>query len=335
MQYQKILKKNIDELSSIYLLHGEDTYLMDEFIKKFLDNFAEQKLKDFNLNIIEEDENLVNKLLNSAKTLPFMAEKRIIVVKSYDLFRKKFKDSNLILNLIEDFPESTIVLFVSYKKPKKNLKIYKRIKKSGEVLNFSALKYKKLDDWIAKQFKTRDYQINRSAIKLLEEAFNNNLQRLTSEIDKIITFVGEKKEVSKNDVKLIISKDWLIKETILFDFVDAIGQRKTDLALKLLESMMEEGRDAKQILGMIARQIRLMLQSKVLAEEGMRAEAIAKRLKQHPYPIKKCLRQSHNFSIESLELALEKLFESDCRLVTGSDQKLEMEFLVIELKEVI
>ncbi|TDX51083.1 DNA polymerase III subunit delta [Orenia marismortui] len=335
MQHIDILKKKIKQLDSIYLIHGDDRYLIDEFISKFIDTFASKDLRDFNLNIMEEDGDLASKLINSVKTLPFMSEKRIVVVYTYDLFAKKVKDIDLIYNLIDDFPESTILLFVSYNKPKRSLKVYKRIKKKGEILKFESLKYKKLDNWVEKKIESYGYKIEKKAIMLLEEAFNNDLQRLDSEINKVITFTGEDRLITKDDVQAVISKDWLVKENIIFDFVDAIGQKNTSLALKLLADILQEGAEAKQILGMIARQIRLMLRSKLLARDGYTVDQIAKKLNQHPYPIKKCLKQSHNFSIESLEMALEKLFESDCRLVTGSDQKLEMELLVINLKEAI
>ncbi|PRX28359.1 DNA polymerase III delta subunit [Orenia metallireducens] len=335
MQHTEILNKNLDQLDSVYLIYGEDRYLIEEFIEGFTDKFASKELKDFNLNIIEEDEQLVNSLINSVKTLPFMTEKRIVIVYTYDLFKKKVKDAEIIYNLLADFPESTILLFVSYQQPKKSLKIFKEVKKVGKVLKFEALKYKKLDDWIANKIKSYGYQIENSAITLLEEAFNNDLQRLDSEINKIITFMGADKFITTSHIEGIISKDWLIEDNIVFDFVDAIGRKNTSLALKLLSDIMQQGTDAKQILGMIARQIRLMLQSKLLSNERLTVDQIAKRLNQHPYPIKKCLQQSHNFSVDSLELALEKLFETDCRLVTGSDKNLEMELLVIRLKEAI
>ncbi|OCL25235.1 DNA polymerase III subunit delta [Orenia metallireducens] len=335
MQHIDILKKKLNQLDSVYLIYGEDRYLIEEFIEGFIDKFASKELKDFNLNIIEEDDQLVARLINSVKTLPFMAEKRIVIVYTYDLFKKKIKDVEIIHDLLADFPESTILLFVSYQKPKKGLRIFKEVKKIGQILKFEALKYKKLDDWIANQINSYGYQIENSAITLLEEAFNNDLQRLDSEINKIITFMGDNKFISTSDIEEIISKDWLIQDNIVFDFVDAIGQKDTSLALRLLSDIMQEGMDAKQILGMIARQIRLMLQSKLLSNEGLTVKQIAKRLNQHPYPIQKCLQQSNNFSIESLELALEKLFETDCRLVTGSDKNLEMELLVIKLKEAI
>lgn len=117
--------------------------------------------------------------------------------------------------------------------------------------------------------------------------------------------------------------------------MDAIGHQDTSLALELLTNILEEGTEPKQILGMVARQIRLMLQTKLLSRQGLRIKEIASELNQHPYPVEKCLKQSRNFTISALEEALEKLAEADYKLVTGADQELELELLVVNLQEAI
>ena len=259
----------------------------------------------------------------------------MVIFHAYQLLAQKTGWDEKLIDLISDIPDTTVLLIVSHKNTDKRLKIYKEIKKAGQLLEFKELKYKKLDQWINKQVQQEGYKINNRAVKLLEEAFNNDLKRLKSELEKIIIFANDNKLITKDIVEKVISKDWLVKENIMFDFVDEIGRNNTSQALNLLFDILNDGTTPKQIIGMIARQIRLMLQSKLLSKEGLTIEQIAGRLKQHPYPIKKCLKQSRNFSIESLEQALEKLLDADYSLVTGNDDQLELEMLVIELKETI
>ncbi|AGB41818.1 DNA polymerase III, delta subunit [Halobacteroides halobius DSM 5150] len=335
MQYEEILEQNITDLASVYLAYGEDEYLLRKFLDEFISCFVSDEFSTFNLNIIKESADLIPQIVNAAETLPFMVEKRIVIVHTYNLFTQKTKDIDTLYSLLDEFPDTTTLLFVSHKKPDKRMKLYKKVSKIGKILEFSSLKYKKLDEWIKNKAQQEGYQINIGAIKLLEEAFNNDLQKLKNELEKIMTFVGSKKVINKADVEAIISKDWLVKDNIIFDFVDAIGHNNVSLALELLSVILEEGTEPKQILVMIARQIRLMLQTKLLSQQGLRIKEIAKELKQHPYPVEKCLKQSRNFSIKSLEEALEELSKTDYKLVTGADQELELELLVINLKEAI
>ena len=335
MDYKKVLKKDIKELESLYLIHGSDDYQIEMFIEKFIEQHCSEEFKDFNLDILTEDDNSFSQLYNSVETLPFSSPKRIVLFHTYELFANKTKMDENLLDVISDLPESTVLLLISHKKTDKRLKLYKKIKEEGTILEFESLKYKKLDKWIEKQVQREDYKITKQAVKLLEEAFNNNLQQLKSELEKIIIFANKTDLITKEIVEKVISKDWLVKENIMFDFVDEIGRNNTSQALNLLFDILSEGTTSKQIIGMIARQIRLMLQSKLLSRKGLTVEQIAKRLKQHPYPIEKCLKQSQNFSLESLEEALEKLQEADYNLVTGNNDQLELELLVVELKETI
>ncbi|MFO7819326.1 MAG: DNA polymerase III subunit delta [Halanaerobacter sp.] len=335
MGYKQVLREETANLDSLYLLHGSDDYQIEKFIEKFIEQHCPEECKDFNLDRLTENDNSMSQLFNSIETLPFMVEKRIVIFHAYDLLAQKTGLDERMIDLISDLPETTVLLLVSHKSTDKRLKVYKRIKEEGEILEFKALKYKKLDQWIKKQVQREDYKITNRAVKLLEEAFNNNLQRLKSEIEKVIIFANETDLITKELVEEVISKDWLVKENIIFDFVDEIGRNNTSQALNLLFDILNEGTTPKQIIGMIARQIRLMLQSKLLSKEGLTVDQIAGRLKQHPYPIEKCLKQSQNFSVESLERALEKLLDADYNLVTGNDDHLELELLVVELKETI
>lgn len=335
MDYKKVLKADMQELNSLYLLHGSDDYQIDKFVEKFIERHCAGEFKDFNLDVLTEDDNSMVQLFNSVETLPFMVEKRVVIFHAYELLSGKTGMDEKLFDLISDVPETTVLLLVSHKKTDKRLKLYKEIKKQGEIIKFESLKYKKLDMWIKKQVQREDYKITNRAVKLLEEAFNNNLQRLKSELEKIIIFADDTDLITKDIVEKVISKDWLVKENIIFDFVDEIGRNNTSKALNLLFDILNEGTTPKQIIGMIARQLRLMLQSKLLSKEGLTIDQIAGRLKQHPYPVEKCLKQSKNFSIENLEKALEKLLDADYNLVTGNDDQLELELLVVELKETI
>jgi len=337
MQNEKILNQDINELSNIYLLFGDEYYLIEEFTKKFVENFVNDELKDFNLSFINDEGEFISSLINSVNQLPFMTERRVVIFDSNRIFTNKFKkdEKERLEELLTDFPETTILLLKTSNQPDKRTKLYKRFKKLGEVLEFKSLKYKSLDEWIENRASQLGKEIERPAIKLLESTFNNELQRLSTELEKIATFIGDDKVITLSKTKKIISKDRLLKENIIFDFVDSIGKRNYGQALKLLNQIIADGQSEIGLLMMIARQIRLILQTKVLYQKGKTAKSIANRLNQHPYPIKKCIKQSRNFSILELERILEMILESNIKLVTGQDKELELELLILNIKQVV
>ncbi|WP_408956433.1 DNA polymerase III subunit delta [Natroniella sp. ANB-PHB2] len=335
MNPEQILKKELNQLAPVYLAYG-DNYLIKEFSKKFINTFVNQQMKDFGYDLITEtSDDFIYRIINSTQVMPFMSDKRIVVVHATNLFSKKMEGSDSLITLLDDFPTTTSLLFVSFKKPDKRLKLYKKVASIGETLQFKELKYKKLDNWIKTKVRAEGLTIDFQAIKLLESTFNNDLQRLDTELEKIITFIGPKKEgkITKQDVTKIISKDQLLKENAIFDFVDAIGKKNNSQALNLLNQIIEDGGSPKQILGMIARQIRLMIQTKSLYHKNLTVKQIARKLNQHPYPIEKCLKQSKNFSMDSLEQGLEELHKTDIKLVSKGNPELEMELLILKLSQ--
>ncbi|MGM0471798.1 MAG: DNA polymerase III subunit delta, partial [Bacillota bacterium] len=268
---------------------------------------------------------------------PFNAERRIVVVEGRRIFSNQFKKSEQkkMQRIIDHLSESTILLVKSINQPDKRTKLYRAFKDDGTILEFDSLQYQNLDRWIKKTAANLGHQIDSEALQLLKEVFNNDLQRLEQELEKISIFIGSDDQITVQQVKEIISQDKLLKDNIIFDFVDAVGKQNVDQALNLLNQMIEDGQTEMGLLMMIVRQIRLILQSKVLYQQGKSAQQIAQRLNQHPYPIKKCIKQSRNFSIIELEEILELLLESNINLVTGQDQKLELELLILKIKEII
>ncbi|MFW6269262.1 MAG: DNA polymerase III subunit delta, partial [Bacillota bacterium] len=195
-------------------------------------------------------------------------------------------------------------------------------------------RYKKLDSWIVEKFKEKNKKVDKKSINLLEHMFNNKLDRLNSEIEKIVTCFPEKELINFKDIKKIISKDRLLKQNIIFDFVDALSKKEKGKAIKILNEMIEAGEIPLMILAMVTRQIRLLLSVKELKNQGNSSQKIADILNEHPYPIKKCYRFSDNFTVEELEILLERVLETNLDMVTGKydNNKIALEMTLLEIK---
>ena len=337
MKAEDVLAKGLRELENIYLLFGEENLLINEFIDRFIDKFVAEQLKDFNLSFVNDSnkEEFISKLINSVNQLPFNAEKRVVVVDSSRVFSRQFRkeEKEKLEDLLADFPSTSIMLFKAQHGPDKRTKLYRLFKERGEILEFDSLRSTKLDKWIKKRVAAVDKKINSQAIEFLKESFGNDLQRLDIELDKLITFMGQDEEITLAKAKAVISQDRLLAENIIFDFVDAIGTQDSSQALKLLNDMLAEGQSEIGLLMMIVRQIRLMLQVKSLQRQGYSLKKMASRLQEHPYPVEKCLKQSRNFSTLELKKAMQLLFATNLNLVTGADKKLELELLIMKLKQ--
>jgi len=325
-----ILKKSLNELKPLYIISSEDRFILSSFKEMFVDKFIDESIRGFNYTYIEEVEDFPVVLKNQANTPPMMADKRFIIVRTAEYFIAKQSKEDLIISLFNNFPETTIIVILVDGKVNNRLKVVNEAKKIGEVLKITPPKYAELDKWIVAEFKKRGKHIDRTSVNFLEQMFSNNLQRLESEVEKISLYKVEDNNIRLEDILQIVSKDKLIEDNLVFSLTDALMSRKTGEAIKVLKQMLNGGAIPLVILGTMIWQIKLLLSVKVLKEQGNNIDNIAKILKSHQYPVKKCYRYSNNFSESDLEMMMEGFLEANNNIVTGKyEPELALELAVI------
>jgi DNA polymerase-3 subunit delta len=114
--------------------------------------------------------------------------------------------------------------------------------------------------------------------------------------------------------------------------VDAITQRDEKAASRLLRRRLDSGDHPLALLGMVVRQIRILIQVKELAEAGLDRQAIARRLRLHAFVVRKALEQEHSFSMKQLEDIHRSLLETDVAIKTGRvDAVLALDMMIAGL----
>ena len=135
MKYKDIVYNIKDKnFEKIYLLYGKEHYLIDNAIKLFRESLNESMI-DFNLETIDGKETTLDQLLSSIETLPFMDERKIVIVKDFELLtkskKKNFsdKDEKTFASHLENIPDTTILVFAVYGEVDKRKSIVNTISK--------------------------------------------------------------------------------------------------------------------------------------------------------------------------------------------------------------
>ncbi|MFW5985527.1 MAG: DNA polymerase III subunit delta [Halanaerobiaceae bacterium] len=328
----KILKKPLAKQKNVYLIFGEEDYLLDRFVERYIDKFVAEEVKDFNLTFLEDEQDFPANLKSKVSTVPVMSETRFVIARCENYFANKNTDDQILISLLENFPSTTKLIIVVYGKIDRRLKVNKAVKKQGKIVNLKPPRYQNLDQWIKKRFQKEGKTVDNKSISFLEHMFNNRLQRLDTEIEKIVTCFHNKDSLVYNDLRQIISKDRLLKDDVIFSFLDAFSSKDYGKALQILNEMLNEGEYPLKILAMINRQLRMLISVKELKKKGKAPQKTASILGEHPYPVKKCYRFCNNFSFEELEELLERSLETNKALVTGkyNDHRLALELMLLE-----
>lgn len=324
------LKKRLqqNDISSCYLFYGAEEYLKITYTnllkKKLLDPAAEA----MNADIFEGNKQSVSDILDCVETLPFLSDKRMVIVKNSGLFQTGRKnDSEKIAEYIKKIPETTCILFIE-KEADKRGKLYKAVSKYGYVAEMNGLTEKELLYWITRECKKNKIQIETKIAVYLLRTVGGDMLLLQEEIKKLGGFLPENAQVTILDIDTVCTKSL---ETKIFDLINAMINGKPKEAVTIYRNLLLLKESPLMVLAMIIRQFRLILQCKVLLEKGETEYQIAKIAGLRDFMVRDYCRQSKYFSVEQLKNALKYCLQTDINIKTGKlNDELAVEVLLLE-----
>ena len=326
MDYKDIIRNIKDKnFENIYLLYGREYYLIENAIKNFKESLNESMI-DFNLDIIDGKEILLDQLLSSIETLPFMDDKKITIVKDFELLKGKRKnfsegDEKYFIDYLDNISDSTVLVFVVYGDVDKRKKIVKKIQEKGIVYNCDKISDMDLFKWTKRKFEGFGTKIENSQVMYFIESqgyrdknSDKTLSDLENEINKISSFVGKDNQVTNEVIDRLSQKKI---ENDIFKLIDYIGEKNSSNAIKILNDMMQEGESVLGIFAMISRQFKIVMQVRQLNIEGDSINSIGQKLNLRPFVVNKALKQSKNFSDEMIIDMLNFILENDFKIKNG------------------
>lgn len=335
-----ILKSQVKsgQFNNLYLFCGPE-----EFLKKYyLDCIAKQIInKDFvEMNKIVLDGKVdADRISGSCEAFPVFSDNKLVIVKNSGFFKPKKKDSegaeekqsakgDRLQNYLNELPSYTCLIFCEDEVDKR-LKITSLIKKKGLVVEFPYQNPIELVKWVKKGFKANRKEIDNEAASMLIEYCEPGMTDILNEINKLSVYKKESNVITMEDIGKACSRS--IKSRI-FDLTDAVAERDGQKALKLLNDMIELKEPIPRIFYMIIRQLRLLLQMKLMREEGISESEAASKLSLLPFAARKISAQLKTFSTDKLAAALEECLNLDTDIKTGKmNDRMAAELLIAKL----
>ncbi len=330
----------------IYLFHGDEEFGRSERIAALKARLGE--LAEMNTVVLAGRGLTQNDLLHHCDVPPFLGDFRLVIVEDLltRLEKSKGPDGkqsraakdflNWLAGYLPDIPETTLlVLNESKKLSARNpvLKAVSRLGDGGEVQLFTTPQLRKgeLAAWVARHARSKNIRLERGVAEDLATFIGPNLRLIDSELEKLALYAGDR-PITKTDLTVMCP---YAREASIFEMVDALGNRRTAAAFRLLAQMRNQGAHPLYLLTMIVRQYRILLQVKDYMSQGLRKDEIASALRLHPYPTQKAMAQSRNYTPRQLESIYDRLLETDVAIKTGQlEANLALDMLVVELARV-
>ena len=241
------------KLHGLYLLYGEETFLLENCLKSIKKLFGEMIN---GINYILIDDTNINEIISDLETPAFGYEKKLIVAKNTGLFKKDLKkkskndNSNLkdklntyIKENIEQINETVVLVFVEENAEK--CEILSTIEKFGAVCNFEYQKPYQIQNRLKTIINAYKVNVEMSTLTYLIECCGTDMQELINETRKLIEFTGEGNTITKEAIdKLAIKK----MESIIFDLTDSLGKKNTKQAIEVLRNLVLSKEPLQKIL---------------------------------------------------------------------------------------
>lgn len=335
MSYMEIMEQvKKGKIAPVYLIYGSESF----FIQNLKEQISKQLLSDDNENLSTYDleETPIQEVVADVETYPFFGEKKLVIATNPGFLKAKpdnlsFEHDLATLEQYVNAPVdySVLVIIAAYEKIDERKKISKILKKNTAVAVCNPIKAHELTNWIRNMANNLKITIADDTFEVFETELSTNLHLLESELTKLALYVGENGVITKDIAEDLIAHTSNSSSLRLVDAVIGRNLHKAISIYKDLEKMKEE---PIALIGLLAYQFRMILRVKLLKLKGYSQFQMQKQLGAHPYVIKIALNRERQFSVERLQLIMDRLTNADATMKKGEMEKgLTFELLMFEL----
>ncbi|MGH7427962.1 MAG: DNA polymerase III subunit delta [Candidatus Methylomirabilaceae bacterium] len=299
------------EIAPVYCLYGEDSYRLEQALRQLLDSALPEGARDLNLDQVRPGDAETASILGSARTVPFLATRRVVLVRDADALSEQQREE-VLAYLDAPCPTSCLVLVAT--RLDLRTRLAAALQKKGVVLRFDQLEPGSMKEALQAAALERQKRVSPEAIDLLIALAGDDLRQSISGLEKAALFVGERGEIGHQDIEELVGAT---RVRSIFQLTDAVGSQDLETALGCLGNLLAHGEEPLPIIGMLARQIRLLLRAKALREQETPSSEFARRLGVPPRVGLALAEQGASLRWEQLRSALEGLCRADLALKTG------------------
>ncbi|MCR5625921.1 MAG: DNA polymerase III subunit delta [Lachnospiraceae bacterium] len=317
------IKKNI--FKNVYLLTGKEAYLRLFYKNKLADAIVPPS-DTMNRSVYAGKGIDLNELIDLAQTLPFMAERRLIIVEDSGLFKGAAPDE--MITFLSNIPEETVIIF-NESEVDKRLKMAKAVDKNGYIASFDAPDDEFLKKWIAGVLQKEKKKIRESTATFLVERVGNDMENLHNELMKLVFYIGDREVVEKDDIAEICSVH--LGDSV-FNLLDAIVAGNQKAAMVCYEEMYLQKEDPIKILRLLSQKFEHIYQTKKLVPFHMGLKEMTDLIGTRDFLVKKYLVISKRMEEDFLLRAIEECAKTDYYIKSGRmEGNLALELIIVSL----
>jgi DNA polymerase-3 subunit delta len=274
---------------------------LNELVGTFVNEHGELALEK-----IDAEEVDVQVILDALQNLPFLAAKKMVVVRG--LAANKLESEKIEQIIAAEGDDTDLILYEPV--IDKRTAYFKTLKSRTQLEEFNEIDAHGLARWLVEEAKKRGGELSTADASYLVDRVGTNQALISNELDKLITY---RSKISRESINLLTDA---LPQSKVFDLLDAAFSGKKTVALELYEQQRALKVEPQAILAMVAWQLQLLALTKYA--DGKSTATIAKDVGMNPYPISKAANLAHKLDEEKFVKMVDFAFEIDLKSKTTS-----------------
>lgn len=310
-----------------YLFYGPDTFSISKKIEGLKARFLKSDTSGLNFFEIDGEKTNEAEIISTICAAPFLAEKRLIIIKNFLLFNKDEGLKKKMVKIVALFPASSVVFFIELGIPDKRTAFFKALNQKKFSQFFPAPQVMEIKQFIKEKIRAHNISIQEKILERLAVYLSPDYYQAENETFKLINYLSAQKrnEILDKDIELLIHPQ---NFSNIFEFLDALGIKNGKTATLALDKLTSAGENELYILTMIIYQFRNLLLLEDLKEKELSKEEIVKITKLHPYVVAKTLNLLKIYKKDSLAKIYHRLEKIDSSIKSGDDKRISLDLFV-------
>lgn len=320
MDYQKALQSiRQGKFSAVYGIMGTELFLQQEFLQTLMSQFGEADNLD--MTKLDLEEQSLDAVLDEAEMFSFFSDFRLIVVENVQFLNAKSNqklssnEEKRLLDYLNNPNEASVLVFlIPSEQIDKRKKLSKTFQKTTCFVEVNPLKEQEASRYVQRFIEGEQLNMTKEAINELLIRVNYRLTEAMGEVAKLKSFALSGRPITIEIVRSLVPRTL---ESNVFELTDAVMKKQVERAVQIYQDLILMKHEPIALHALIVSQFRLIIQSKLLNQQGFLEADIAKEVGVHPYRVKLALQSGRRLSLASLSKFYEELIEVDFQMKTG------------------
>ena len=313
--FDEVAKGNV---APCYVLEGPEEYIKRSALEALRGRLLPSGMEEMNEARLTDPD--AEALIAAAETLPFMADRRLVVVQESGMLQGRAKgydeakSAAALGEYLQNPPDTACIVFYVRGKADGRKKLYTQLKKTAQIVQFTPLDEREMTRWIAQTLKKQGKKISAAACQRLTFTAGTELFALSGELQKLAAYAGERDEVLPEDIDAVCVKTTAYR---VYDLTAALMRGEAREAFTLARALQRDGEEPMALLALLQSECRRLLSVRLLRARGIAPDAIAEKIGAPAFAVRQMYSRVIRFSEEQLRAMADVCMDTEYQVKSG------------------